>query len=552
MILLNPWALLGLLAIGVVILLHSRRQRKTLYVSNLHLWQAADEELNRRRPVLERFRKNRQLILQILFVILIILALARPSLLFWNKSHTVVLVFDCSISMNARERGATRMELARAKAYKILNDLSGADRVIIVQDKPRPVLNFYSGSDKRSWRRALESLTATETSSDISQALIIGLSSIGKTESYEAFVFSDGTQNFSLPRNNDRIHYILTGESDNNVAISRLSVRSNPFSPYDREIYAEATNYSNHAQEFRFNLSLEGTPLIGESVKIASKERKSFTMQAPPGGSGIVKAVIDVKDDLDEDNRATATLDLKKISVLLVSGGNKYLENALTVNLKIALTMMKPDEFSRSELRKQDVIILDGVARTNAKNANLLIIEPVGNAAVMGKGLVSYRPDHPVLSFINLGNIIVEEAFPLKIQPSETVLIEWKGKPLLAASENGAFRIVRMGFDIRSSNMPLTISFPVLVSNIVNWLGSRADDSIHVFHEQESDIKPRYKPVNADAFNSIKPAATHTGREIWRLLLIIALALLFLQWSMDEKRYGLRGLHRFFKVFKSV
>jgi hypothetical protein len=552
MILLNPWALLGLLAIGVVILLHARRPRRTLQVSNLHLWQTADEELNRRRPVLEKIRKNRQLILQILFVFFIILALARPSLLFWNKSRTIVLVFDCSLSMNAQERGATRMELAREKALKFLADISGDDRVLIVQDKPRPVLNFYSGSDKRSWSRALAALTATGTSSDISRALIVALSSIGKTESYEAFVFSDGTQNISLPRNNDRIHYILTGESDNNVAISRLSVRSNPFSPYDREIYAETANYSNHAQEFRFNLSLEDTPLIGESVKIASKERKSFTMQAPPGDSGIVKAEIDVKDDLDADNRATATLDLKKISVLLVSGGNKYLENALKVNPKIALAMMRPDEFSRSELQKQDVIILDGVARTNAKNANLLIIEPVGNAAVMGKGLVSYRPDHPVLSFINLGNIIVEEAFPLKIQPSETALIEWKGKPLLAASENGAFRKVRLGFDIRSSNMPLTISFPVFVSNIVHWLGSRADDSINVFREQESDIRPKYKPANTDAFTSTKPVAIHTGREIWRLLLIIALALLLLQWSMDEKRHGLRGLHRFFKISKSV
>jgi Ca-activated chloride channel homolog len=549
MILLNPWALLGLLAIGLVILLHLRRPRKTLKVSNLHLWQAANDELNRRSFVLERIRKHWLLILQILFILFIILALARPSLLFWSKSRTVILVFDCSLSMNARERGGTRLELTREKALKLLADIGGHDRVIIVQSKAQPVITSYSGSDKRSWRRALEALSATEASSDINQALIAGLSSLGKTEAYETFVFSDGAAIISLPRDNDRIHCILTGESDNNTAISRLSIRSNPFSPYDREIFAETANFSNREQEFKFNLSLAETPLISESVKLGSKERKSFAIQAPPGGSGIVKARIDVQDDLDADNSATATLNSKNISVLLATGGNKYLENALRVNPWITLTTVKPSEFSQSVLKGQDVIILDGVAQTNLPRANLFIIEPPsGNAVVTGKGLVSYRPGHPVLSFINLGNIIIEESFPLTIRPSETVLIEWKGKALLTASESGACRTVRMGFDIRSSNLPLTISFPVLVSNIVNWLESRADDPTGVLSGQESDIRPRYKPANADGSHSTKPVVMRAGREIWRLLLLISLALLLAAWHMEQKR---QRLARFFKrIFK--
>ncbi len=543
MILLNPWALLGLLAIGVVLLLHARRPRKTLEVSNLPLWQAADETLNKRRPILERIRKNRLLILQILFCFFIILALARPSLLFWDKSHTVVLVFDCSVSMNARERGGTRIEIARGKALKLLDALGGNDRVLIVQAKPLPVLNHYSGSDKRALRRALESLAATEHSADLTQALIMGISSIEKTDPYEAFVFSDGTQKIALPGNNDGIRFILTGESDNNVAISRHSIRSNPFSPYDREIYAETINFSNREQEFRFDLSLEGMPFLSETVKLGSKERKSFAAQAPVTGSGIVKAEIHIKDNLEEDNRATTTLDLKKISVLLATAGNKYLENALRVNPRMTLTAIKPDQYPQTELKGYDVVILDGVAAANISRANYWIIEPPsGNPAVMGKGLVSSRPGHPVLSFVGLGNITVEEAFPLKIRSSETVLIEAKGEPLLAASENGSFRMVRMGFDFRSSNLPLTISFPVLVSNAVTWLGSRTDDSLNVFSEQESNIKPRFKPANPQGFNSAQPVVTRSGREIWRLLLIISIALLLLEWFLEEKRHGFHGI----------
>jgi hypothetical protein len=534
MVFLNPWALLGMLVIGVVVWLHMRRPRKTLQVSNIHLWQAADEALSRKRPVLERIRKNWLLILQILFCLCIILALARPSLLFWSKSQIYILVFDCSASMNARERNGTRIEIAKEESARILDKISSSDRVLIVQAQTEPVLNRYFGSEKRSIRKALQSLSATEQSSNLAQALGIGISSIEKAEPYEAFVFSDGTEKFSTPANANNVHFIQTGDSENNVALSRLSIRSNPFSPYDREIFIQTANFSNHSQEFRLTLSLGQYFLLNERIQLGNKEQKSFAIPAPVNGSGIVKAQIDITDDLADDNQAIAALDFKKMSVLLVTAGNAYLEAALRVNPKVALTIMQPDEYARSDPKGYGVIILDGVA-AKISHANYLIIEPPArNPVAIGKGLISPRPGHPVISHVSLGNIAIEEAWPLKIQPSETVLIEKKGEPLMASSENGGYRALRMGFDIRSSNLPLTVSFPVLLSNAIDWLGSQPDESIYVFSEQESDIKPKYKPAAQDAASSNK-AITRAGREIWRLLLIIAIALLLLIWSFDHR-----------------
>jgi Ca-activated chloride channel homolog len=534
MIFLNPWALLGLPVIGLLVWLHARRPRRTLQVSNLYLWQEADQIINKRRPVLERIRKNRLLFLRILFCLCMILALARPSWLFWNKSHTFVLVFDCSVSMNARERGGTRIEIARDKALKLLDNIGGHDRVLIVQAKPQPVLNSYAGSDKQGLHRALQALRAKEPSTNIAQALMAGIASIEKTEPYQAVVFSDGTQEISLPGKNEPVRFILIGESENNVAISRLSIRSNPFSPYDREIFTEAVNFSNYSKEFQFNMSLNGVSLMDETVKIGSMERRPFAIQAPISGIGIVKAEIRIKDDLDEDNSATATLDLKKSSVLLATAGNKFLENALRANPSIALTTMEPGEYSRSETKHYDVIILDGIAPANKRRANYLIIEPMtGNPLVMGGGLISPRPNHPVLAFVRLDNVIIDEAFPLKIQPSEIVLIEEQGKPLLAVSEYGSYRNARLGFDVRSSNMPLTASFPILMSNVVAWLGSGTDDRSYIFSERESNIKPRFKQANLNAFNTTPPVLRRTGREIWRLLLVLSIVLLLWIWSLE-------------------
>jgi Ca-activated chloride channel homolog len=541
MTLLNPLALLWALLIALVLLLHFRRPSKILYLSNLHLWQIAVTESDDKRPILQKIRKNRLLILQILFLSLMVLTLARPSLLLWNKSQTVVFVIDCSASMNAQEKEGTRLDLARRKALKLVNETGGNDRVLIVQGKLQPVLNYYSGSDKGSLRQALENLSATQDSADIGQALIMGISSVGKGEPdgsgdpdgssdpYEAFVFSDGTQSIPLAGDNDRVHYIQIGESKDNVAITKLSVRNNPFSSYDREIYAEAANFSDRANKFRLEMSLEKTLLLDQPVELSPGQRKSFAVKAPSAGKGMIKASIDIQDDLNADNKATTSLDAKKISVLLATAGNRYLEKALNVNPRVVYTMKKPEDCTAEELTKFDVIIVDGRAPGLLPPANYFILEhPEGAPTVVSKGLVSPLPRHPVMSFVNLRNVVVEEALPLKIGSSETVLIEEGGKPLMAASETGPFRMLRLGFDVRSSNLPLTLSFPILISNIVDWLGSRTDEAASHFDERESDIKPVFKPQNGDANFSEKPVLARTGWEIYRILLLIALAVLIL------------------------
>jgi Ca-activated chloride channel homolog len=529
MTLLNPAVLLWALSIGLVVWLHFRRPMKLQRVSNLFLWPNAKTESENRRPIIQSIKKNRNLILQILFLAFVILALSRPALLLGNSSRTIVFIVDCSAGMNARERGGTRMDLARKKALELIDAVARNDRVLIVQCKPQPSLNYYSGSDKGSLRRALENLSVTETSADIGQAVIMGLASVQKDEFYEAFIFSDGTQSISLPRNNDKVHYIQIGESENNAAVTRLSIRNNPFSPYDRELYAEVANFSERAKAFRFEISHEKTRWIDATVELGSGQRKSFAVKVPPDARGIARASIDADDDLDIDNRASVSLDLKPTTVLLVTAGNQYLEKALRVNPCVTCATKKPEACTLEEIKKYDVIIADGVTPQALPPANYFLIEPpTGSAFIAAMDPISPMPRHPVMSFVNLKNVAIEEAAPLKIRSSETVLIEAQGKPLMAASETGPFRMVRMGFDIRSSNLPLTLSFPVLISNIVNWLGSRPDESAGPFDERESNIKPVYKPQNGEASFSENPILAKTGCEIYRLMLLLSFTVLIL------------------------
>ena len=159
MALMNPTALLYALLIGALVLIHFRRRsRTTLRVSNLQLWQAASQA-REAQPMLERPRADWLLAIQVLFLAAVILALTQPVV--WIRGaqpRTVVLVMDCSASMNARERGGTRFDLARAKARALVDQLGGQDRVLLVEARSRPVMRAYAGSERAAVGRALEAL----------------------------------------------------------------------------------------------------------------------------------------------------------------------------------------------------------------------------------------------------------------------------------------------------------------------------------------------------------------------------------------------------------
>jgi Ca-activated chloride channel homolog len=603
MTLLNPIALIFALTIGLILWLHFRRPKSIQRVSNLQLWHTPGSESTNKRPVFEKIRRNWLLILQVLFLALVVLALARLSILFYERPRFIAFVIDCSASMSAHEYRGTRLDMAREKAITLLDEVGSKDRVLLAQSRSQPVLNTYSGSDKAAMKRALKELSGTQAAADLGQTLVAALSSVRKAESYEVFVFSDGTQGVPLPAQDTRIHFIQVGGSDNNVAITRLSVRGNPFSSHDQELFAEVVNFSDRPQDFGFNISFKDTTLISEKIMLGRKGRKSFALKAPPAGRGIIQASIDVKDDLDVDNTAYAVLNLRRIAILLVTSGNQFLEKALNVNPQVVCTIRKPEECSQTELRKNyDLIVLDGFEPQLLPAANYLIVRhPSATRAEAGsllhdeRKLVSLQPGHPVMMFVNLENIVIGEALPLKVPSSGSVLIAAEGKPLLTASETGAFRSVTLGFDIRSSNLPLTLSFPVLISNAVHWLSSQTDNfanqipsgaplrwripdpemekdvtitgpdgavgrpsfengvlsflgtertgiytfrygketekfAVNLSSDQESNIKPVFSPTSGDLRRSEESALARTGREIWRPLLLVALAILILEW----------------------
>ena len=483
MALMNPIALLYALLIGALVLIHFRRRsRTTFWVSNLQLWQAASQA-REAQPMLERPRANWLLAVQVLFLVVVILALTQPVV--WIRGaqpRTVVLVMDCSASMNARERGGTRFDLARAKARSLVDQLGGQDRVLLVEARSRPMMRAYAGSERAAVGRALKALYPTQAPSDVNEAVLLALASVRKGEPAEVFVFSDGTQDALLPDKSlvDRVRYVQTGETDGNLAVTRLAVRSNPLSAYDSELFVEVTNLSSQPRECRLELRMVEAVLVDRTVSLAPREKKAYVAALPAGREGIIRATIRASDDFDVDNQAYAVAGRRKFSVLLVTEGNLFIEKALQVNPWIIGSVARPEEWTAASRERYDAVILDGFVPPVLPPANYLVLR-YGQPASLLRGIrepVLLRPEHPVTSLVDLSNVVIEQAVSVEVPPSGVALMAGSGQPLMVASEAGAFRAVELGFDVRASNLPLTPSFPVLLSNTLQWLGSSfADES---------------------------------------------------------------------------
>jgi hypothetical protein len=140
-----PQALWFLLTIPILLLLHMlRARREARTVSSTLLWERTARDQRARMPV-RRLERSLLLLLQILAATLLALALARPALTVEGVAGSaLVLVFDTSLSMQARDVTPTRFGAAQAEALRLMDRLGRGRPVMIIEAGagPRVVTEF--------------------------------------------------------------------------------------------------------------------------------------------------------------------------------------------------------------------------------------------------------------------------------------------------------------------------------------------------------------------------------------------------------------------------
>lgn len=76
---------------------------------------------------------------------------------------------------------------------------------------------------------------------------------------------------------------------------------------------------------------------------------------------------------------------------------------------------------------------------------------------------------HPLLRWVTFVDITIAEARPFTGLSAEQAIVETKGGALVAASRAGERRVVAFGFDVALSDLPLRVAFPVMIQNALAW-----------------------------------------------------------------------------------
>ncbi|MFW5772762.1 MAG: vWA domain-containing protein [Phototrophicaceae bacterium] len=485
MTLLAPLALLGLLlAIPILLLYMLRLRRREVVVSSNFLWQQVVQDTEANTPW-QRLRRNLLLILQLIILTLLVLALLRPAQIVPQLvTGRTVLLIDASASMNATdgENAQTRFEEARTTALQLASELNPGDEmsVIRVADVTETLIEYTA--DFQTLRAAIVAAEPGQGGGDWETALTLAAAGAAGTEFFTTIVLTDGGIDAAarLPENIPAPIVLTVGNSSENLAITGLATRAQPGE--NPELFAQVRHYGSEEARVTLTIRLDGVLWDSETRTIAPRSQTAFSFPTIEQPFSTVQASLSheaaVIDHLalDDTAFATAAQTGTRRALLVSQENNLFIAQVLRALPGVETFRGDP---SRTTLPEQayDFYVFDGWLPDVLPQADMLIINPPENTALFSIGesseatedRVVLAPNHPVLRFVDWPSVNIRAYRPLANIGWAEVLAEAPDGPLVIAGQDSGRQIVVLPFDVRDSDLPLQIAWPVLMSNIVDW-----------------------------------------------------------------------------------
>ena len=487
--------LLASLAIPILILYMLKLRHREVQVSSTLLWQLLMHDRQANAPW-QRIKRNLLLFLQLLILAALVFALARPALQVPSvASGAVVLLVDASASMQALDGSSldgigdtssrTRFEAARDEAHRLVDNLPLNTQMTLILVARQPQILVSAESSKVELRQALESAQPTQGSADweAAFALAAGAAAGAGEENAAIVVISDGgLPETDLPPLPAQVRFIPVGRQGENLAISALALRP---AGDGAELFAGVTNYGDVDQRPIISFYADGQLFHAQQISLSAGQSQNVVLSDLPRLAVRYEAHLtpagpsqENLDFLPLDDAAYATFRAPQTRrALLVSPGNIFLEQLLASLPGIQPFRSLQSESGGVNLPNEifDIYILDGVLPTGLPAGNLLLINPPPNELIdVGEVFTNTAnarvANHPLTEYLAWEDVHVLQA--RRIQPPEwtETLIEAEGGPLVLAGEHGGRRLAVVAFDLHDSDLPLQVAYPILFSNLINFL----------------------------------------------------------------------------------
>ena len=592
------WPLLFLAAIPFIILLYLLKPKgKDVIVSSNLLWKKFMMN-EQSQTFFEKFIHNILMYLQILILLLLILSFMSPLIKTRGKSsERIVLILDTSASMQMQtESGSTRFEEAVKKITGFVRSQDEMEITLITANSSDCQLITVNCTDKNTILNQLKNLSAGDSHDDILSAHDLAVQIANSNDSQESnlIICTDGNNASILdqfPEIASRELWIV-GDEVNNVSNNYLV-----FTDKENDLYDVIVNVTNHANcDVSFEITLtdeENNVLAVNPVFLKAKETTSSlfkkvtwhndTCQANLTGFSFADGR---KDSLTVDNISYGIKEKEnRVRSILFGKGNKYIENAYQAILGKPITKADtPPEYEKFSFFIYDVDCTEYYEDTNAL---------IFGGSEFANGTI----ENAVLNVENCDLTYGLEQFTLGVNSTKTYDVpEWgtsfleiDGKSVGYYGEHDGIKEIVVGFDLRETDLALRPEFPIFLVNAINFLTNNsvlttndyfageklliepwADidttqipaslDKSGLFElETENDTEYYSVRVNtdsesdgsivADSAENMRLSSSKTVKKTLRsLLLILAIALLIIEWMLYVKKTRYQG--RFYKVLR--
>ena len=477
---LSPLAfLLFALAVPLLLLYFLKVRRREKSVSSLLLWDPAlrDREAS---AFFQRLQRDPLLLLQILALLALTLALARPAVTLKGQgAQRTVIVLDTSASMKATDVGPSRFVAAQREALAFLNRLPAGTEVMVIEAGIQPRVLVPFSRDRERITSALKAIEARDLPNRLSEAIRTARALTARDPAAEIRVFTDGAHTVSAAdgRDDPRVHWVGVGRGGRNVGITNLAIRKTFYGALGYRVFASVVNFSEEPQSFTFTLDLDDQPIAEQSLTLDPHMRRSVVAPFSHNGAGVVRARHGIADDLSADNAAYAVIPPPgEMRVLLVSPGNLFLEKALRADPQVKLEVRTPETY-QGGMDTFDVVVLDSVSPPRIGPGRYVLINttppdvPLESLGRLEQPVIlDWDRSHPVMRYVDFSKVVIEEALRVRPMAAGKTLVEAVGGPLIYVLEEPRRKAVFFGFDLFKTDFPLRVAFPVVLSNGLRWL----------------------------------------------------------------------------------
>ncbi len=146
-------------------------------------------------------------------------------------------------------------------------------------------------------------------------------------------------------------------------------------------------------------------------------------------------------------------------------------------------------------------MLFDAWTPPQPPDAHAIYLDPQGATSpfeipktVTAPYLSDLDEQHPVLRWVSLADINMSRASVFRLGSFDRPLAQMLKDPIVIAREQpgpaGVRKSVALGFDVRQSDLPLRVAFPVLLMNAMDWFAGDVDEDLGSFRTGQTLVVP--------------------------------------------------------------